>query len=59
VIYREAHILIEEIADAAMDGKRKGHMELLATVPLLIIDDLGDAQLAPTAGEEQKNCWRS
>jgi DNA replication protein DnaC len=52
VIYREAHILLEEIADAAMDGKRKEHMELLATVPLLIIDDLGMRKLAPTAGEE-------
>jgi hypothetical protein len=50
VIYREAHILLEEIADAAMDGKRKEHMELLATVPLLIIDDLGMRKLAPTAG---------
>ena len=33
VIYREAHILLEEIAEAALDGKRKEHMELLATVP--------------------------
>ena len=41
VIYREAHILLEEIAEAALDGNRKEHMELLSTVPLLIIDDLG------------------
>jgi len=27
-------------------------MELLATVPLLIIDDLGMRKLGPTAGEE-------
>src|ERR1700688_760912 len=52
VIYREAHVLLEEIADAALDGKRKEHMELLATVPLLIIDDLGMRKLGPTAGEE-------
>jgi DNA replication protein DnaC len=52
VIYREAHILLEEIADAALDGKRKEHMELLATVPLLIIDDLGMRKLGPTAAEE-------
>ena len=52
VIYREAHILLEEIAEAALDGKRKEHMELLATVPLLIIDDLGMRKLGPTAGEE-------
>src|SRR5947209_7420636 len=31
VIYREAHVLLEEIAEAALDGKRKEHMELLAT----------------------------
>src|SRR5256885_7541772 len=52
VIYREAHILLEEIAEAALDGNRKEHMELLATVPLLIIDDLGIRKLAPTAAEE-------
>src|SRR5712672_496004 len=52
VIYREAHILLEEIAEAALDGKRKEHMEVLATVPLLIIDDLGMRKLGPTAGEE-------
>jgi len=43
VLYREAHALLEELADATLDGKRKEHMELLATVPLLIIDDLGIA----------------
>jgi DNA replication protein DnaC len=52
VIYREAHILLEKIAEAALDGKRKEHMELLATVPLLIIDDLGMRKLGPTAAEE-------
>src|SRR5215467_11479075 len=50
VIYREAHILLEEIAEAALDGRRKEHMELLSTVPLLIIDDLGMRKLGPTAG---------
>jgi DNA replication protein DnaC len=52
VIYRETHTLLEEIADASIDGTRKEHMELLATVPLLIIDDLGMRKLAPTAAEE-------
>src|SRR6201981_316481 len=52
VIYREAHILLEEIADAALDGKRKELMEVLATVPLLIIDDLGMRKLGPNAAEE-------
>src|SRR5215469_18015325 len=49
VIYREAHILLEEIAEAALDGRRKEHMELLSTVPLLIIDDLGMRKLGSTA----------
>ena len=44
--------MLEEIAEAALDGNRKEHMELLATVPLLIIDDLGMRKLGPTAGEE-------
>ncbi len=52
VIYREAHKLLEEIADATLDGNRKEHMELLATVPLLIIDDLGMRKLPSTAAEE-------
>jgi DNA replication protein DnaC len=52
VIYREAHILLEEIAEVALDGRRKEHMELLSTVPLLIIDDLGMRKLGPTAAEE-------
>ena len=52
VIYREAHLLLEEIAEAALDGKRKEHMELLSTVPLLILDDLGMRKLGPTAAEE-------
>ena len=52
VIYREAHILLEEIAEAALDGTRKELMEAVATVPLLIIDDLGMRKLGPTAAEE-------
>src|SRR5881628_4097544 len=38
VLYRETHTLLEEIAEATIDGTRKQHMELLSTVPLLIID---------------------
>jgi len=52
VLYREAHALLEELADATLDGKRKQHMELLTTVPLLIIDDLGMRKLPLTAAEE-------
>ena len=52
VLYREAHALLEDLADATLDGKRKEHMELLSTVPLLIIDDLGMRKLPLTAAEE-------
>jgi DNA replication protein DnaC len=51
VLYREAHRLLEELADATLDGKRKEFMEQLTTVPLLI-DDLGMRKLPLTAAEE-------
>jgi len=52
VVYREAHALIEEIADATIDGSRKECLADLASVPLLIIDDLGMRKLPHTAGED-------
>jgi DNA replication protein DnaC len=52
VVYREAHTLIEEIADATLDGTRKSFFAELATVPLLIIDDLGMRKLPHTAAED-------
>ena len=52
VIYRETHALLEDIADATIDGARKECMENLATVPLLIIDYLSMRKLPPTAAEE-------
>jgi len=52
VLYREAHTLINDIAEAAIDGTRKQHMELLVTVPLLVIDDLGMRKLPSTAAED-------
>jgi DNA replication protein DnaC len=52
VAYREAHILIEEIADATLDGSRKEYLAQLALVPLLIIDDLGIRKLPHTAAED-------
>jgi DNA replication protein DnaC len=52
VIYREAHVLLEEIADAAVDGSRKDFMTELGAVPLLIIDDLGMRKLPPSAAED-------
>ena len=52
VLYREAHALIEEIADANLDGTRKPRMAELASVPLLIVDDLGMRKLPATAAED-------
>jgi len=52
VLYREAHILIEELADATLDGTRKQYLADLASVPLLIIDDLGMRKLPHTAAED-------
>lgn len=35
-----------------IDGTRKQHMDLLVSVPLLIIDDLGMRKLPMTAAED-------
>src|SRR5690606_36204502 len=40
VLYREAHVLLEELADAQLAGERREYVERVAAVPLLIIDDL-------------------
>ena len=52
VLYREAHTLLEELTDATLAGTRKAYLADLATVPLLIIDDLGMRKLAHTAAED-------
>ena len=52
VLYRETHTLLEELAEASIDGTRRQHIECLVTVPLLIIDDLGMRKLSLTAAEE-------
>ena len=52
VLYREAHVLLEEIADATLDGTRKDRLAELTTIPLLIIDDLGMRKLPHTAAED-------
>jgi len=52
VLYREAHALLEELAETALDDSRKQRMEFLTSVPLLIIDDLGMRKLPLTAAEE-------
>ena len=52
VLYREAHVLLEELADAQIAGERKEYVERVSTVPLLIIDDLGMRKLPATAAED-------
>ena len=52
VLYREAHVLLEELADAQLAGERKLYVERVSTVPLLIIDDLGMRKLPSTAAED-------
>jgi hypothetical protein len=52
VLYRETHTLLDDLADATLDGTRKEHMEFLVTVPLLIIGDLGMRKLPLIAAEE-------
>jgi len=52
VLYRETHVLLDELADAVADGTRKEFMANLTTVPLLIIDDFGMRKLPATAAED-------
>ncbi len=52
VFYREAHVLLDELADAVADGTRKQYLESLATFSLLIIDDFGMRKLPLTAAED-------
>ena len=52
VLYREAHVLLEELAEATIDGTRAAHIAELSTVPLLIIDDLGMRKLPHSAAED-------
>jgi DNA replication protein DnaC len=52
VRYREAFKLLEELADATLDGTRKDYLAEMTTVPLLIIDDLGMRKLPLTAAED-------
>jgi DNA replication protein DnaC len=52
VAYREAHMLVEELAEAGLDGTRKDYLQQMERVPLLIIDDLGMRKLPATAAED-------
>jgi DNA replication protein DnaC len=52
VLYRETHVLLDDLAEAVAEGRRKEFMESLTTVPLLIIDDFGMRKLPMTAAED-------
>jgi DNA replication protein DnaC len=52
VLYRETHVLLEELADAVIDGTRKEFMQTVQSVPLLIVDDFGMRKLPLTAAED-------
>jgi DNA replication protein DnaC len=52
VLYRETHILLEELAEATLDGSRKAYMDSVSSVALLIIDDFGMRKLPATAAED-------
>jgi DNA replication protein DnaC len=52
VLYREAHVLLEDLAEAQLAGARKDYVAAITAVPLLIIDDLGMRKLPPTAAED-------
>lgn len=52
VLYRETHVLLDELADAVAEGTRKEYIELVSTIPLLILDDFGMRKLPHTAAED-------
>lgn len=52
VLYRETHTLLDELADASLDGSRKDYIEWIVSLPLLILDDLGMRKLPLTAAED-------
>lgn len=52
VLYREAHVLLDDLADAQLAGTRKESLAQVTTVPLLIVDDLGMRKLPHTAAED-------
>jgi DNA replication protein DnaC len=52
VLYREVHVLLDELADAVAEGTRKEYMQSIATVPLFILDDFGMRKLPHTAAED-------
>src|SRR5690349_10612921 len=52
VLYRETHLLLDELTEATIDGSRKEFIESVVAWPFLIIDDLGMRKLPLTAAED-------
>lgn len=52
VRYRETHLLLEDLAEATVENRRKQFMDSITTVPLLIVDDFGMRKLPLTAAED-------
>lgn len=52
VLYREAHALLEELADANLDGKRRDYFTRMQKADLLIVDDMGMRKLPASAAED-------
>lgn len=52
VLYKEAHVLVEDLGDATLEGNRKEALREISAVSLLIIDDLGMRKLPHTAAED-------
>ena len=52
VLYREAHVLLENLAQAVAEDSRSDFMQSLTSVSLLIIDDFGMRKLPLTAAED-------
>jgi DNA replication protein DnaC len=45
-------VLLDELADAVAEGTRKDYLEMVSTVPLLILDDFGMRKRLHTAAED-------
>src|SRR5439155_10605648 len=52
VLYREAHTLVDELAEAQLAGTRQATLAHLTTIPLLILDDPGMRKLPAAASED-------
>jgi len=52
VLYREAHVLLEDLLLASATGERPAVIAMYSEVPLLIIDDLGMRKLPASAAED-------